>query len=123
MTSMTVSTGSSKKDPGEDLPLFTPLLRKLHLSQLQLAEAHFIANSFLHVPALKTQDPQIDDIEITVLKKRKKKPARKATMAMHRLSTNLIICLHWPSLKPLADIRLLLQLLIPRTQIHLNMHY
>lgn len=43
-------------------------------------------------------------------------------MAMHRLSTNLIICLHWPSLKPLADIRLLLQLLIPRTQIHLNVN-
>lgn len=78
MTSMTVSTGSSKKDPGEDLPLFTPLLRKLHLSQLQLAEVHFIANSFLHVPALKSQDPQIDDIEITVLKKRKKKNSKES---------------------------------------------
>lgn len=67
ITSMTVSTGSSKTDPGEDLPLFIPLLRKLHLSQLQLAEVHFIANGFLHVPALKTQDSQTDDIEITIL--------------------------------------------------------
>lgn len=85
--------------PGEDLILLTVILE----AALFTAATNYVSWPTVFYVYYKAQASLTDDIKINSPLK-----IKKATMATHRLSIHLVICLHWKAVKSPVIISLLL---------------